>query len=65
MATARSRLGGEVMVDVEKARARDVTLQIELASARGVSELPPAIDELVAQSYQLPAGEGGSGTDAG
>ena len=59
------RFGGEVAVDVEKARTRDVALEVELASTRRIAELPPAIDELVAPAYQLPPGDGGSATEAG
>ncbi len=57
-------LGRQVWVDVEEARARDVAREIELAAALRFPELPAAVDELVAQTYQLP-GETGSGTDAG
>ena len=65
VAAARAGLGGEVRVDVQEARTRNVALEIELASAPGVAELPAAVDELVAQTYQLPAADAGSGTDAG
>ena len=64
MAAAPTRSAGEIRVDVEKARARDVPGEVELAPTPGVAELPPAVEELVAQAYQLP-GEGGSATDAG
>jgi hypothetical protein len=63
--SARPRLRREVDIDVEKARTRDVTGEVELAGARGIPELPAAVDELVTQRYQLPSGDGGSGTDAG
>jgi len=65
MASARARRRREVGVDVEKARARNVSGQVQVAATPGVGELPPAVDELVAQSYQLPAGDGGSVTDDG
>jgi len=65
MAAAPTRSAGEIRVDVEKARARDVPGEVELAPTRGVAELPAAVDELVGQGYQLPPGEGGSATDAG
>jgi hypothetical protein len=54
----------EIGVDVEEARAGDVTFEIELPAALGRGELPATVDELVAQAYQLPF-EGGSGTEAG
>ena len=56
---------GEIRVDVEKARTGDVSRGVELAAAAGFSELPATVDELVAQTYQLPPGEAGSGTEAG
>jgi len=54
----------EVCVDVEKAGARNVSGAVELAPASRLTELPAAVDELVAQGYQLPL-EGGDGTEAG
>jgi hypothetical protein len=65
MPAARARLRRQVPVDVEEARARNVSPQVQGTSTAGISQLPAAIDELVAQTYQLPAGEGGSGTVAG
>ena len=65
MASPLSRLRREIAVDVEEARARDMSRKVEITTPVGVSELPAAIDELVAQGYQLPAGEGGSGAEAG
>jgi hypothetical protein len=41
-----------------------VAVEIELATALRLPELPATVDELVAQAYQLPF-EGGSGTEAG
>jgi hypothetical protein len=61
MPAAPAWSGGEVRVDVEKARTRYVSGDVELAPTSGVAELPAAVDELVAQGYQLPPGEGGSG----
>jgi hypothetical protein len=55
----------EVGIDVEEARARDVTPAVELAATSGIAELPAAVDEPVPQGYQLPAGAAGSGTEAG
>ena len=55
----------QVCVDVQEARTRNVRGEIQLAAAAGIPELPAAVDELVAQAYQLPPGDGGSGTDAG
>jgi hypothetical protein len=46
--TANPRRCREVVVHVEERRARDVPLEIELASAAPVTQVPPAIDELVA-----------------
>jgi len=65
MAAARAGLRRQVGVDVEEARAGNVPGEIQLAAAARGSELPAAVDELVAQTYQLPAGEGGNATDAG
>ena len=65
MAPTRAGLRGQVGVDVKEARTRNVPGEIQLAAAARVSELPPAVDELVAQTYQLPAGEGGNATNAG
>jgi hypothetical protein len=56
--------GCEIRVDVEKARAGNVTFEIQLPAALRRAELPAAVDELVAQAYQLPL-DGGNGTDAG
>ena len=60
MPPTRSRRRGKVAVDVEEARARDVSFEIELAPAAGIAELPAAVDELVAQTYQLPPGDAGN-----
>jgi hypothetical protein len=38
--------------------------EVQLAAALLFPELPAAVDELVAQTYQLPL-DGGSGTEAG
>ena len=62
---ARAGLRREVGVDVEEARAGDVSPQIQLAPTAGVAELPATVDELVAQGYQLPATGVGNATDAG
>jgi len=64
MSSSRARRRGEVGIDVEKARARDVTFEIHLPAALGLTQLPAAVDELVAQGYQL-LPEGGSATEAG
>jgi hypothetical protein len=64
MSSSRARRRGEVGIDVEKARAGDVTFEIHLPAALGLTQLPAAVDELVAQGYQLPP-EGGSATEAG
>jgi hypothetical protein len=65
MPSSRTGRGRQIRVDVEEARAGNVSLEIELAAAAGFPELPATVDELVAQAYQLPAGEAGSGTDDG
>ena len=65
MPPTESGLGGEVPVDVKEARAGNVSFEVELPPAIGLPELPATVDELVAQAYQLPPVEGGSGTDAG
>jgi hypothetical protein len=64
MSASRSSGRRKVPVDVEEARTRNVTFEVQLPAALGLPELPAAVDELVAQGYQLPP-EGGSGTDAG
>jgi hypothetical protein len=65
MAATLARRGRQVAVDIEEARAGDVAPEVQLATALGISELPAAVDELVAQTYQLPAGDGGNGTEDG
>jgi len=65
MAAAPAGRRRQVRVDVEEARPGNVTGEVEVAAAAGLAQLPAAVDELVAQAYQLPAGEAGSGTDAG
>ena len=40
---------GEVIVDVEERRPRDVSLEVQLTPATGRAELPAAVDELVAR----------------
>jgi hypothetical protein len=52
MTTARSRRRGEVLVHVEERRAGDVACEVELPAAPGVTELPAAIDELVAHDQE-------------
>src|SRR6266545_3651794 len=47
MPSTRARGGGKVVVDVEEARAGNVACAIELAPARGLAELPAAVDELI------------------
>jgi hypothetical protein len=64
MSAAWARGRGQIGVDVEEARTRDVATEVQLATSLRLPELPPTVDELVAQNYQLPL-EGGSGTDAG
>jgi hypothetical protein len=65
MPPARPRLRRQIGVDVEEGGAWNVTGQVELAAASGIAELPAAIDELVAEGYQLPAGDAGSATELG
>jgi hypothetical protein len=54
----------QIRVDVEEARARNMAGEVLLAAALRPPELPTAVDELVAQAYQLPF-DGGRGTEAG
>jgi hypothetical protein len=54
----------QIRVHVEEARARNMAGEVQLAAALLFPELPAAVDELVAQTYQLPL-DGGSGTEAG
>ncbi len=65
MAPVYAWLRREIGVDVDEARARDMASEIQVAPAARVAELPAAVDELVAQAYQFPAGEAGSVTDDG
>ncbi len=65
MAAALPRRSRQIAVDIEEARAWDVAPEVQLATTLGISELPTAVDELVAQGYQLPAGDGGNGTEDG
>jgi hypothetical protein len=55
----------KIAVDVKEARTGNVAREIKLPPAIGISELPATVDELVAQAYQFPPGDGGSGTDDG
>jgi hypothetical protein len=64
MSATQARRGRQIGVDVQKAGTGDVSAQVELATALRFPELPAAVDELVAQTYQLPL-DGGSGTEAG
>jgi hypothetical protein len=41
---ARARAVGQVLVDVEKRRARDVTFEVDPPAVCRVRELPAAID---------------------
>jgi hypothetical protein len=54
----------QIGVDVEETGAGDVAVEVKLAPALRLPELPATVDELVAQAYQLPL-DGGSGTEAG
>jgi hypothetical protein len=54
VSSSRPRRRGQIQVDVEEARTRDVSFQVDLTSAARVVELPPAVDELVARVYQSP-----------
>ena len=65
MPSARAGPRRQIRVDVEEARTRNVSLEVQLAAAVGIAELPAAVDELVAQAYQLLPGDGGSATKAG
>jgi hypothetical protein len=42
-----------------------VACEVEHPAAARTAQLPATVDELVAQTYQLPPGDAGSGTDAG
>jgi hypothetical protein len=65
MPSALARLAREIGFGVEEARAGYMASEVQLEPTPGRPELPPAVDELVAQGYQLPPTAGGSGTDAG
>jgi hypothetical protein len=64
MSAAHARRRRQIGIDVEEAGAWDVTAEVELAAPVRFPELPPTVDELVAQIYQLPL-DGGSDTEAG
>jgi hypothetical protein len=61
MSPGRSWRRGEVGVDIEETCPRDVSLEVELAAAARITELPAAVDELVAQSAETLRGFGLSG----
>jgi hypothetical protein len=58
MPSPLARLRREVGVDVEEARAGNVAGEVELTPARGIAELPAAVDELVAQGYRYQLEDG-------
>ena len=64
MSAAQPGRRRQIGVDVEEAGAGDVAVEVELAASLRFPELPATVDELVAQTYQLPL-DGGSGTEAG
>src|SRR5207247_2173002 len=53
--SAGTRRRGEVLLDVEEGRTGDVPLEVELAAARRIPQLPPAVDELVPHPATLAA----------
>ena len=65
MASALSGRRRQVGVHVEEARTGYVPGEVELTAALRLTERPAAVDELVAQSYQLPPLDCGSGTEGG
>ena len=50
----RNRQVGQILVHVEKRRARNVSGAVELAPARRIAELPAAVHELVAHPASIP-----------
>jgi hypothetical protein len=54
----------EIVVDVEKGRARNVSGEIELPPASGIPELPAAVDEADERKAQLPPSSRACGTTA-
>ena len=48
MPAAAARRRGEVTLDVEEDRARDVTGEVGAAAGLGVGEVPAAVDEAIA-----------------
>jgi len=52
MTAAKPGRRREVGVDVQEARAGNVSGKVELAAALGLPELPATVDELVAQTQQ-------------
>jgi hypothetical protein len=65
MPATLARRSRKIAVDIEEARAWDVAPEVQLATTLGAPELPATVDEPVAQAYQLPAGDGGNGTEDG
>ena len=65
MPPARTGRRAQVAVDVEEGGAGDMPDEICATTRVAVGEIPPAVDELVAQRYQLPSGEAGSATELG
>src|SRR5437763_8091492 len=56
----RNREIGEVLVDVEERRARDVAGEVRLPPPARVAELPPAVDEPIPHSRDCQPGTQGS-----
>ena len=65
MPSTRAGRPREIGVDVEEARTGDVAFDVQPQASLGLPELPAAVDELVAQAYQLPPVDTGSSTEAG
>src|SRR5881398_2638241 len=49
--SAGTRRRREILLDVEEGCAGDVRLEVELAAARRITQLPPAVDELVPHAW--------------
>ena len=54
MPPANTRRSAQIAVDVQEARAGDMAVQVQTVAGLRVTELPAAIDELVAHPRFLP-----------
>jgi hypothetical protein len=60
---AASRRPREIAVEIEEAGTGNVARQVQLSPVLGLAELPPAVDELVPQGYELRPGFSAAAAD--